>query len=380
MCLLDESHVEEETVKPKVEYLNEEDKTEATFIGEFKNEAFEKQTKTVKQDTVVLLHTNDVHCGILNYDKVAAYKKGLTDPAVLLDIGDHIQGEIIGRITQGQKIVEIMNSAGYDYAALGNHEFDYQVPALLEVVDNANYTYLASNFKKADGSDVTTPDGKTIKGYEVVEYLGHKIGFVGIATPETYTKSTPTYFQDEEGNWVYTFSEDSSEHPNRFYPTIQASIDAAKEEGAEVIVAMGHTGIEGTEKAWSADSIIANTTGVDIYLDGHSHEVKEARYYPNKDGKDVFYQQTGTKDKVAIDAKTSKPGIVKLGEVKIKFTSEGIEVAGRLIDVNALTDSDAPTKALIDDALQQVEESFGEVVGHTNYLLSILDENGNRAI
>lgn len=333
------------------------------------------QVHAAEATTVTLLHTNDVHCGIVNYDKVAAYKKAQTNPTLLLDMGDHIQGEIIGRITQGQKIVEIMNTAGYDIAIPGNHEFDYQVPAFFDVVDNANYTYLASNFRNADGSEIVTPGGKKIGGYEIKDLGGHKIGFVGVATPETYTKSTPKYFQDENGDWLYTFSEDTAEHPNRFYPTIQASIDAAKADGAELIVVMAHTGIESTDRAWAADTIIANLTGVDIYLDGHSHEEREAVYYPDKDGKDVYYQQTGTKTKL-----NSQSQVKNLGEVTITFTESGFDVSGRLINVPELTESDEATKAIIDQALKEVEDSYGVVVGHTDYFLTINDENGKRAV
>ena len=122
-------------------------------------------TRAEQATSVTVLHTNDIHCGIRNYEKVAAYKQSVTTPVTLIDLGDHIQGEIIGRLTQGQKIVEIMNAAGYDIAVPGNHEFDYQVPAFLNVIDAANYEYLSSNFKYADGSDVVTPNGKTMSSF-----------------------------------------------------------------------------------------------------------------------------------------------------------------------------------------------------------------------
>lgn len=236
---------------------------------------------------IAILYTNDVHCAIDNYAKIAAYGKVLEEEGyevITVDVGDAIQGEIIGSLTKGSAIIDLMNLAGYDYAVPGNHEFDYGMETFLNLAKNeAEFSYLCANFM-----DLTNQ--KTVfNPYQVITVGQEKIALVGITTPETYGKSSPAYFQDENGNYIYSFAEDA------FYQTIQNSIDAAKTEGADTIIALGHLGIQSITEGWRSTDVIANTTGIDVFLDGHSHETIEAATYPNREGEDVLLSSTGTK-------------------------------------------------------------------------------------
>ena len=80
---------------------------------------------------VVILHTNDIHCGVednVGIARLSQYKKDLKKQglAVLLaDAGDAVQGAPIGKLSKGESIVNIMNAIGYDFLIPGNHEFDY---------------------------------------------------------------------------------------------------------------------------------------------------------------------------------------------------------------------------------------------------------------
>ena len=198
--------------------------------------------------------------------------------------GDAIQGEAVGSVTEGAAIVDIMNTVGYDFAVPGNHEFDYGLDRFLEIAqDEAQYEYLSCNFV-----DLLT-DSTVFEAYQIVEMNGENVAFVGISTPETYTKSTPAYFQDENGNFVYSFSEDD------FYETIQNAVDSAAEAGADRVIAVGHLGIEGTTEGWKSTDVIANTTGIDAFIDAHSHETIEGKTYENKNGETVPLTSTGTK-------------------------------------------------------------------------------------
>lgn len=148
-----------------------------------------------------------------------------------------------------------MNTVGYDYAIPGNHEFDYSLSTFLDLTKNADFTYLSANFVDLQtGSTVFTP-------YAVKDFDGKKAAFIGICTPETYTKSTPVYFQDENGNYLYSFSE------NTFYETIQNTIDQAREDGADIVIAVGHLGINGMASGWKSTDVIANTTGIDAFIE-----------------------------------------------------------------------------------------------------------------
>ncbi|MBR5162822.1 MAG: 5'-nucleotidase C-terminal domain-containing protein, partial [Schwartzia sp.] len=129
--------------------------------------------------------------------------------------------------------------------------------------------------------------------YKIVAAGGHKIAFVGVTTPETLATSTPKYFQDDNGNFIYGFSED--EAGAKIYAAIQKAVDAAKAEGAEYVILVGHLGMDGTIPRWSSTTIAENTKGITAIIDGHSHEQYENRSAKNKDGKDVLITQTGTK-------------------------------------------------------------------------------------
>lgn len=189
-----------------------------------------------KADDIVILYTNDVHANItggsskaptLTYEQVAWYRNNLQTPySLLVDAGDAIQGEAISTLTHGEAIVEVMNAAGYDYATFGNHEFDYGMDQLLDtIVPAAKYQYLTCNFARLDGTAI---DG--VKPYAIETFGSKKVAVIGISTPESFVKSTPTYFQDKDGNYIYTFAEGNNGQD--LYDSVQKTIDAAKKDGA----------------------------------------------------------------------------------------------------------------------------------------------------
>ena len=265
---------------------------------------------------IVILHTNDVHCQVdqavgkdgkvtnLGYAGVAAYKADMAGQygaknVTLVDAGDAIQGGPIGTLSKGSYIVDIMNKVGYDVAIPGNHEFDYGMDNFLSLAkEKANYPYVCANFTNKDGSSV-------FNAYKLVDYGSTQVAYVGISTPETFTKSTPTYFQDANGNYIYGFCEGNS--GKDLYNKVQSAVNAARGAGADYVVAVGHLGIDAASKPWTSEEVIANTTGIDVMIDGHSHSTFE-RTVTNKVGKSVLMAQTGTKlanlGKVVIDTST----------------------------------------------------------------------------
>jgi 5'-nucleotidase/UDP-sugar diphosphatase len=123
-------------------------------------------------------------------------------------------------------------------------------------------------------------------------YGATQVAFVGVTTPESFTKSTPAYFQDSQGNYIYSFCEDES--GQKLYDQVQASVDAARTAGADYVILAGHLGENGITQKWSSASVIANTTGIDACIDGHSHETVPENV-KNKNGQNVVLTQTGTK-------------------------------------------------------------------------------------
>ena len=239
---------------------------------------------------VVVLFTSDAHCGIdqgFGYAGLAAMRDSLEaegNHVVLVDNGDAIQGEPIGTLTTGEAIIDLMNTVGYDVAIPGNHEFDYGMNRFLELTERASFPYISANFNKA-GELVFKP-------YVIMEFDGVKIAFVGMTTPKTITSSAPKYFQDEQGNFVYGFMQD--ETGEKLYAAIQSAVDAARAEGAAYVIAMGHMGNEASCQPWTYADVIANTTGIDAFLDGHSHDTDQVKML-NKDGETVIRSGCGTK-------------------------------------------------------------------------------------
>ncbi len=241
---------------------------------------------------IVILYTNDVHCGVddnLGYTGLAAVKNALEAQGkhvVLVDNGDAVQGDTIGTLSNGEYIIDIMNEVGYDVATPGNHEFDYGMDQFFALTEQANFPYVSANFVDNDGNTVLDP-------YVIKDVAGVKIAFVGISTPKTITTSTPKYFQDDNGNYIYSFQQD--ETGEKLYAAVQSAVDAARAEGAQFVIALAHLGIEEDCSPWTSSEVIVNTTGIDAVLDGHSHSMIQGEKVKNKDGAEVLLSSTETK-------------------------------------------------------------------------------------
>ena len=248
------------------------------------------QSLAADQD-IVILFTNDIHCGVndnIGYAGVALYKKEMlkeTPYVTLVDAGDAVQGAPLGTLSEGEDIVAIMNEMGYEFAIPGNHEFDYKMPQFMRLASLLSCGYYSANFTDAAGNRIFAP-------YKLFQYGDTKLAMVGVTTPESFTKSTPVYFQDEAGNYIYGFSED--ETGEKLYAAVQDAVDSARNEGAEIVILVGHLGRNYVTERWSSESVLANTTGIDAMIDGHSHE-EYSTTVKNKNGEDVLLAQTGTK-------------------------------------------------------------------------------------
>ncbi len=318
------------------------------------------------EESIYVLYTNDVHCEVSGYPALAAYRAQLIENGenvVTVDAGDAIQGEAIGSQTKGSAIIDLMNTVGYDYAVPGNHEFDYSLSTFLDLTKDADFTYLSANFVDLQtGSTVFTP-------YAVKDFDGKKAAFIGICTPETYTKSTPVYFQDENGNYLYSFSE------NTFYETIQNTVDQARADGADIVIAVGHLGINGTASGWKSTDVIANTTGIDAFIDGHSHETIANSIYQNKDGEDVPLTSTGTK-------------FENFGIMEIQIDpSDHVDISTQLLHPSEVSydSSEAASEAYqsVQDKIDHYNQELSylyEVLGTSEAELTINDAEGVRHI
>lgn len=248
---------------------------------------------SVDKGDIVVLYTNDVHCGVddhLGYAGLAAYKAEMrkaTDYVTLADVGDAVQGAALGTLSKGEYIVDIMNQVGYDVAIPGNHEFDFGMDQFMNLSKELKCGYVCCNFM-----DLRT-NKPVFDAYKMVTYGDVKVAYVGIDTPESITKSTPAYFQDNTGKYIYGFCSGNS--GKELYSAVQSAVDAAKAEGANYVIAVGHLGIDDQSAPWRSTDVIANVSGLTAFLDGHSHSTIPSQKVADKDGKTVLLTSTGTK-------------------------------------------------------------------------------------
>ena len=238
---------------------------------------------------LVVLFTSDVHCGIdsnWGYAGLVVAKEYFAKDnyVLLVDDGDALQGEPVGTMTRGEAIIDIMNEVGYDIAIPGNHDFDYGVQEFLKLAERAKYEYISCNFNK-EGELVFKP-------YTIREFDGVKIGFVGVTTPDTLRSSTPTYFMNEAGDFVYGFFQDKT--GEGLYEAVQKAVDGVRAEGAQYVILIAHLGNEDECAPWRYNDVISNTNGINVLLDGHSHDYDKV-VMKNKDGENVIRQACGTK-------------------------------------------------------------------------------------
>lgn len=268
-------------------------------------------------DDIIVLYTNDVHNeyerseNCLGYASVAQYKKQLESigyEVELVDNGDALQGGVIGTLSKGAYIKAIMEETGYTYAVPGNHEYDFGMDNFLNLAKDAKYEYISCNF-------VDLQTGKPVfEPYKIETYGGKKVAYIGITTPETFTKSTPTYFQDKNGNYIYGFCEGND--GQELYAQVQKTVNDARTAGADYVVAMGHIGTDPSSEPWTSKEIIANTTGIDAFLDGHSHSTIPSEVCKDKNGKDVLLTSTGTKMSSLGELKIHEDGTMSSALVK----------------------------------------------------------------
>ncbi len=317
---------------------------------------------------IVVLFTNDIHCTSddgMSYAAIAGYKAEMeeqygVDNVTLVDDGDAIQGGILGSMSQGSWIVDIMDEVGYDLAIPGNHEFDFGMDTFLDIAQNqADYTYLSCNFVDASGDPVLEP-------YTMISYGDVDVAYVGISTPETLSKSAPAYFQDDEGSYIYGFCQGNDGQD--LYDQVQETVDAARAEGADYVVALAHLGVDGQSSPWMSTEVIANTTGIDVMLDGHSHTVVPSQTVANADGEDVLLAQTGTKAE-------------SIGKLVIAPDGTMTTELVALADVDTTSQAYASAQTYIESIQAQYQELASEVVATTDVDLTVNDpDTGERAV
>ena len=349
-------------------------------------------------EDVVILYTNDVHTyidGALSYDVIAGLKAELEEQygnVLLVDAGDAIQGTAYGSMDKGETIVKLMNAAGYDLATLGNHEFDYGMEGCMNAIEWAEFPYVSCNFYHEENG---VKGESVLPAYQMFDIGGRKIAFVGITTPESFTKSTPAYFQDEAGNYIYGIS--GGEDGAALYADVQAAVDAAHAEGANMVIALGHLGDDPASQPWTSEEVIANVSGVTAFIDGHSHST-----VVGKDVNGTLLTQTGEYfnaiGMMRIDGETGEITTDLIGYEEILETvkdengevvlnedgEEETEVVGYTFasnfELGTTWCSDAEVAAIQTAWIEEISTQLGQSIGSAAVVFDNYDADGSRLV
>ncbi|MBU2937806.1 MULTISPECIES: bifunctional 2',3'-cyclic-nucleotide 2'-phosphodiesterase/3'-nucleotidase [Pacificibacter] len=250
---------------------------------------------SVDQAHLRIMETTDLHVHVFPYDyyadrpsdsvglaRTAAHINAIraeANNAILVDNGDLLQGNPMGDYIAYERgmqdgdmhpIITAMNTLGYDAATLGNHEFNYGIDFLLKSLQGADFPVVSANVIKKMGStarkDITLVKPYVILDRYVIDGSGQKhpikVGLIGFVPPQIMTWDR----RHLEGNVVVRDIVD----------TARAYIPEMKEKGADLIIALNHSGIgsakhvEGME---NASVPLAELDGIDAMVTGHSHLV-----------------------------------------------------------------------------------------------------------
>ena len=305
--------------------------------------------------TIVILYENDVHCAIDGYAKLAGLRDAIaaSDTAYvgITSSGDFLNGSLPGIFSTGQYIVDIMRNVGYDAITLGNHEFDFKGPRMIELLPQIKAPVICANFFESGAEHPFYPTC-TIKTY------GQKrIGYVGVCTPSSMQDEYYAFY-DKDGNQLYDL------RSNDVVALVQQSVDSVRHAGADYVVLLSHLGEIVSEKAIDSHTLVNNIRGINVVLDGHTHSVIPHDMVPDLDGKMIPVAQTGTE-------------FAYIG--KLVITKNG-NLSTSLIPIDDITYTNQQITATTDSIKQLIESATNEVIGNSDFELTINDSQGNRLV
>lgn len=348
-----------------------------------------------KSNDIVILYTNDTHANIdspLSFDTIGALKKNLEKEyryVLLVDAGDHLQGTAFGSMDQGASVLQLMNKAGYDLATPGNHEFDYSMDTFLERVREAEFPYLSCNLYHQENG---VRGENLLESFQAYHFGKEIVAFIGITTPETIVKSTPAYFQDENGSFCYGIS--GGENGQALYDDVQFAVDAIRRAGATKVIAVGHLGDDPSSAPWTSEDVIAHVSGLDAFIDGHSHSEVNGKRVLDANGDAVLLTQTGEYlNNVGIMIIDYETGEIQsdliacediLKTVKNKDGTESSVVSGHRLSSTLYSGpewvNDNTISFVKNQWINKVNQKLKQKIGETQVVLDNYAEDGTRLV
>lgn len=318
------------------------------------DENIENRIPDLPTDPIVILYENDVHCAVEEYPILVSLRNECqagNDYVSTISCGDFASGGFVGAVSKGEQIVEIMNYVGYDVVVLGNHELDYGIEQMFNITETLTAPVVCANLKNIQTGTYPYP------AYHIISYGEVEVAYIGFTTTQS---GTVTSLSDEQGNPLYSFMR------NDFYAIAQRSIDEARKNGADYVIALAHLGDSEKEGEHpNSINLITRTTGLNAVIDGHDHHIIEESFVNDKEGKPVLLTSTGFNfqniGKLTIDTDgTIHSSLINIATAEIK--------------------PDSDTQEFVNQVKAEVEENGNFVIGHSDVDLMIYDANGKRIV
>ena len=304
-----------------------------------------------QQKTIVVLYENDVHCNIDNYARLAGMRENVASgdslAVALVSCGDYLQGGVAGSISKGQYVVDILRQMNYDAIGLGNHEFDYGVPRMNELLSQVKAPIVCANFFEA-GSPIPF-----YAPYVIRQLGGRRVAFVGVVTGETMRAEAYSFY-DDNGHLLYDLK------PMEVSRVVQQAVDEARSQGADIVVLISHLGEEPVPNHLNSHDLVARTRGIDVVLDGHSHSTIPHSEVSNLDGRMIPISQTGTQ-------------LANIG--KLTITPDG-KCSTQLIPIAEAIYQQPRVKAVADSVKALMQQVTDREICRSDFDLSIYEADG----
>ncbi len=304
-----------------------------------------------QQKPIVVLYENDMHCAIDNYARLAGMRETIASgdslAVALVSCGDYLQGGVAGSISKGQYIVDILRHMNYDAIGLGNHEFDYGVPRMNELLSQLPYPVVCANFFEA-GSPVPF-----YAPYIIRQLGGRRVAFIGAVTGEAMRSEAYSFYNDN-GHLLYDLK------PMEVSRIVQQSVNEVRSQGADIVVLISHLGEQPVANTVNSHELVARTRGIDVVLDGHSHSTIECSEAPNLDGRMIPVSQTGTQ-------------LQNIG--KLTITPEG-KCITQLIPLSDAVYQQPHVKAVTDSVKALMKQVTDRELCRSDFDLSIFEADG----
>lgn len=303
--------------------------------------------------SIVILYDNDVHCNVEGYSAMKGLADACGDTAwtALVSSGDFLNGGLAGATSRGEYVTDIMKEMHYDAVALGNHEFDYRVPRLLELVHDASLPVVNLNFR------TIASDSLFFQPYIIKKYGNKRIAFLGVLTPETIISEAYAFF-NKDTQQMYTLCKD------RLVEQVQRYVDEVRHLGADYVIVLSHLGEVSPRNIITSIELIQQTRGIDVLLDGHTHSTIPCDTIFNLDGKPVILSQTGTR-------------FQNIG--KLLITPDG-RISTELIPTDSIRHRNSRVLEITDSIISEMSEQTEQVLCHCNFPVTIRDEEGRMIV